>query len=153
MSVKFQVSNSKPVEFRNFTCGYSWVARPPSKFLCVRLQKQNQIYWKDFLEQIRVLRYFQHSHLRNWDICHTVGSTFVSCVVEVFRLDWNHRDTHLLLSFWKRWRWSDRNFWGVKKKKMKITGHEVRAIRWMMINYLPAELLQEMCWPSSRVWP
>ena len=36
---------------------------------------------------------------------------------------------------------------------MDITGREVRAIGWMMIEHLPAELLQEMCWPSSCVWP
>ena len=39
------------------------------------------------MEQIQqVLRaIFQHIHLRNWD-SYTVGSTFESCVVEVFPL-------------------------------------------------------------------
>ena len=35
---------------------------------------------------------------------------------------------------------------------MKITELEVRAIEWMN-KHLPTELLQEMCWPSSLVWP
>ena len=35
---------------------------------------------------------------------------------------------------------------------MEITGREVRAIGWMFIKHLPAELLQELCWPSSRVY-
>ena len=35
---------------------------------------------------------------------------------------------------------------------MKITGCEVRTIGWI-IKHLSAELLQEMCWPSNRLWP
>ena len=35
---------------------------------------------------------------------------------------------------------------------MEITGCEVWAIRWM-IRHFPAELLQEMRWPSNHVWP
>ena len=34
---------------------------------------------------------------------------------------------------------------------MEITGCEVRAIGWMMIKHLPAELLQGMCWLQSCV--
>ena len=54
------------------------------------------------------------------------------------------------LSFWKCWCWPDRNFLRCKKK-MEITGRDVWIIGWLMIKHLPAELLQEMCWPSSRV--
>ena len=30
--------------------------------------------------------WIQHNHLRNWDICHTVGPPFVSCVAELWCL-------------------------------------------------------------------
>ena len=55
------------------------------------------------------------------------------------------------MSFWKRRRWRDSNFFRCKEK-MEITGRDVRALGWV-IKQLPAELLQEMCWPSRRVWP
>jgi hypothetical protein len=38
------------------------------------------------------------------------------------------------------------------QEKMEITGSEVRAVGWM-IKHLPAEILQETCCPSSRLWP
>ena len=60
---------------------------------------------------------FQHIHLHDWGISHTVRSTFVSSVVEVCRLRLEPMcDIHLRLSSWKRWRWPDRNFLRCKKR-------------------------------------
>ena len=37
-------------------------------------------------DTVSVELFSQHIYLRNLDICHTVGPTFVSCVVEICRL-------------------------------------------------------------------
>ena len=110
---------------------------------------------KVLLEQMQqVLNCFQHIQLRNWDICHTVGPMFISCVVEVYRLGLEPLcDTHLHLSvILKTLTLTGQEFLEVKEKT-EITGHEVRTIGWMIIKHLPAELLQEMCCLSCCVWP
>ena len=99
------------------------------------------------LEQIQQLwSIFQHNYFRNCTIFHTVGQTFVSCVVEVFRLGLEPLcDTHLHLSvILKTLTLTEQEIIELKEK-MEITGREVRAIGWMVIKHLPAELLQEMC--------
>ena len=60
---------------------------------------------------------FHLIHLRNWDICHVVGPTFVSLCSGSVPWDWNHCVIliSVSLSFWKRWRWPDRNFLRYKK--------------------------------------
>ena len=77
---------------------------------------------------------FQHIRLRNWDICHTVGPTFVSCVIELYRWDWNHYDTHLRLSVILK----TLTVTGQEFLEVEMTGREVRAIGRMMIKHLPA---------------
>ena len=86
----------------------------------------------------------------NWDIFHTVGPNFVSCVAEVCRLGleslW-HSSPPLCHSEDAD---ADRKKFLEAYEKMEITGSEVLAKGWMMIKHLPAELLQEMCWQLRR---
>ena len=66
--------------------------------------------------------------------------------------DWNHCVILIStsLSWWKCWCWPNRISWSVRKDGNHL--HEVQAIGWL-IEHLPAELLQEMCWLLSLVWP
>ena len=88
-------------------------ASPTSQALHLRhlasrpLRSQNKIPWRRSQAQLngkiycnRYSKYwaiFQHIHLRNWHICHTVGLTFVTCIIEVCRLGLEPLcDTHLM---------------------------------------------------------
>ena len=51
-----------------------------------------KIYWNRYRKCWAI---FPHIRLRNWHICHTLGPTFVPCVVEIWV--WNHCDTLLRL--------------------------------------------------------
>ena len=113
-----------------------------------RLHEKKQIYGKiNCYIYSKCWVTFQHIHLRNWDICLPVWTIFVSCIVEICRLEleplW-HSSPTLCHSGNAE---ADRTgiSWGVRK--MEITESEVRTIGWMMIKHLPAELLQEMCLP------
>ena len=93
-----------------------------------------------------------HIHHQNWDICHIVGSTFVTQCRRKLPPGIGTTVTliSVSLSFWKRRLDRTRISWGVRKDG----NHWVRGpgIGWM-IKHLPSELLQEMCWPLGRVWP
>ena len=76
------------------------------------------------------------------------GTTLVSCVLEACRLRleslWHSFPSVILKTL------TGQEFLEVYEK-MEITGREIRDMGRMMIKHLPAELLQKMWWPSSRV--
>ena len=62
-----------------FLMWQKYITHPQSKFPWGHLQKQNPISWKDSLNTCsKYSAIFQHIHLWNWDICHTVGPTLIS---------------------------------------------------------------------------
>ena len=60
----------------------NYIARPQSKFPGAvyrnKTQFNGKIYWNRYSKRWAI---FQHTRLRDWNICQTVGPTFVSCVV------------------------------------------------------------------------
>ena len=79
----------------------------------------------------QVLRhFFQHIYLLNWDICHIVSPTVVSLYRRNLPPEIGITVTLISasLSFWKRWRWPDRNLFRCKKIWTRIVNADLHAL-------------------------
>ena len=95
-----------------------YLVHPQIKFPWRRLQKQNPIQWKDLREQIQqVLSYFSTYSPSEMRYLSCRGINY--CILCRRYLPPGIGTTVILifasLSFWKRWRWPDRNFLRCKK--------------------------------------
>ena len=87
---------------------------------------------------------FQHIHIRNLDICHTAGPTFVICVVEgCYQGLEPLTPISASLSFGKCWRWSYRNFMRCKKRC---------ALRCVLVSVVLAPTCRTIFWTTGALW-
>ena len=80
-----------------------------------KTQFNGEIYWNRYSKWWAI---FQHIHLLNWDICHTVGPTFESLCLRSLPpgIITTVTPISVSLSPWKRWRWPERIFLRCKEK-------------------------------------